>query len=223
MALERVRAGPAVAPPAGGEARRGRRAAGLERSRASGQRLLACKKTRPRQTFLRTNPDAPFEALLPQASSVADNGMTLAGHRTDPCRRQAASPTRGVTLAGHRTNLLRRQAAPPWRSNCFSQLGRRDTVSAQPRPSNIAACAQNLRPMPGRRRLKRCGRTRGDANANAPERRREEARFPAWTFALRRGLPHSDIFPASRPLRTAVHGISEIRPYSTAMPSRCKH
>ena len=70
-------------PAGGGRSPEGKARSRIERFRASGQRLLACKKTHPRQTFLRTNPDAPFEALLPQASSVADKGMTLAGHRTN--------------------------------------------------------------------------------------------------------------------------------------------
>ena len=79
MALERVRAGPAVAPPTGGEARRGRGWARRGKCdcdhsphfRASGKGMLAREKARRAQTFLNANPDAPFEASLPKASSVA--------------------------------------------------------------------------------------------------------------------------------------------------------
>ena len=68
--LSRCGQGPPC-PAGGGRSPEGKARSRIERFRASGQRLLACKKTRPGQTFLRTNPDAPFEASLPQASSVA--------------------------------------------------------------------------------------------------------------------------------------------------------
>ena len=197
MALERVRAGPAVAPPAGGRSPEGKARSRIERFRASGQRLLACKKTHPRQTFLRTNPDAPFEALtldrvlqrhdargaqnrpLPQASSVADKGRDARGAQNQPSP-QASGAAMAVELL-------------------FATWARAIPFLRNPALPTLPPARKTSAPCRGGGASNGAGRTRGDANANAPERRREEARFPAWTFALRRGLPHSDIFPGFPP------------------------
>ena len=77
MALERVRAGPAVAPPMGGEARRGRRAAGSSGSaRLVNGYLHAKRRARAKPFCARTRTRPSKRSCRRQAASLCSTTQT---------------------------------------------------------------------------------------------------------------------------------------------------